>query len=247
MKVWGNTMRNPWPMFGVLALTGLLCIILPLHTLWIFLIVLVVLVIAWLMIPIKYDDWLAKQINPCVIEYQQKHDLKKLENGIKRWRPWAITKTSRNMMQVNWFCALLEQEKWEAAENVLEEIKACAKTTVDWMNYHLLQVQYAEKTGNQVLADQERQLVMQLKAKVESKKSNGQEKATAKQCKQAFFCWISFALFLLVGGGVCTYLLQGSIYQDLSVGAVIVSFFALPVAVVWLVVWLMRKGKEKTK
>lgn len=238
-------MRNPWPMFCVLALTGLLYIVLPLHTLWIFLMLFVVLVLAWLIVPIQYDEWLAKQINPYFLEYQQKHDLKKLENGIKKWRPWAITKTSRNMMQVNWFCALLEQEHWEEAEDALEEIKACAKTTVEWMNYHLLYVQYAEKIGNQALADKERQLSLQLKAKIETKPSNRQEKATAKQCQQAFFCWISFVFFLLVGGGVCVYLSQKSIYGDLGASAVIVSFFALPVAVVWLVVWLIRKRKEK--
>ena len=240
-------MRNPWPMFCVLALTGLIYIALPVHTLWILLIILAVLVLAWLIVPIQYDEWLAKKINPCILEYQEQHDLKTLENGIKRWRPWAITKTSRNMLQVNWFCALLEQEQWEEAENALEEIKSCAKTTVDWMNYHLLKVQYAMKTGNQVLADEERQLSKQLKTKVETKKSNGQEKATAKQCMYAFLCWISFVLFLLIGGGVCTYLLQKSIYQNLSMAAVIVSFFALPVAVVWLAVWLVRKRKEKTE
>lgn len=240
-------MRNPWPMFCVFAGTGLLYIALPLHTLWILLIILAVLVLAWLIVPIQYDGWLAKKINPCILEYQEEHDLKKLEDGIKRWRPWARTKTSRNMLQVNWFCALLEQEQWEKAEHALEEIKSCAKTTVDWRNYHLLRVQYAMKIGDQMLADEERQLSKQLKAKVETRKSNGQEKATTKQCMHAFFCWIFFALFLLIGGSVCTYLLQTSIYQDLSVGAVIISFFALPVAIAWLAVWLVRKRKEKTE
>lgn len=238
-------MRNPWPMFCVLVLTGLLFMLFPVHTLWMGLIILILLVLAWLVIPLLYDEWLAKQINPYLLEYQQMHDIKHLENGLKRWRPWALTKTSRNMLQVNWFCALLEQGQWTEAESALEKIKTYAKTTVDWMNYHLLKVQYTMKTGNQMLADEERQLSLQLKSKVETKKSNGSEKATAQQCKLAFFCWISFALFLLIGGGLITYLSQGSTYGDFGVGAVIFSFVAFPVAIVWLVMWVVRKRTDR--
>lgn len=238
-------MRNPWPMFCVLVLTGLFCAALSAHTIWIGLILLVVLILAWLVVPMKYDDWLAKKINPYLLEYQQEHDLKRLENGLNQWRPWAITRTSQNMMQVNWFCALLEQERWEDAEQALEQIKMWAKTTVDWMNYYLLQVQYATKIGDQALAEEAQQLSIRMKGKVERKQSNGLEKATAKQCRQAFFCWLFFGLFLLFGGGVITYLAQGSGYTNVGVGAVILSFFAFPISVVWLIVWLVRTKREE--
>ncbi len=238
-------MRNPWPMFCVLVLTGLFCASLSVHFIWIGLVLLVALVVGWLMVPMMYDDWLAKQINPWLMEYQQSHDLKKLEIGLNQWRPWAITKTSRTMMQVNWFCALLEQERWEDAGQALEQIRICAKTTVDWMNYYLLQVQYATKIEDQTLTKEAQQMSARMKAKVERKKRNGLEEATAKQCRQAFFCWLSFVLFFLLGGGMLTYFAQGTAYVNIGVGAVILSFFAVPVAVIWLIVWLIRTKREE--
>lgn len=239
-------MRNPWPMFCVLAVTGLLCMSFPLHTVWIIVLAVVVLFIASLIVPIKFDDLLAKKINPYILEYQENHDLAKLESGLKRWRPWAITKESKNAIQLNWFCALLEQEQWEESRKVLEQIKQKAKTTVDWMNYHLLMAEYAKKIGDEQLEKNEKELSDLLKTKIEHKMQNPKESATAKQCKKSFFLWLSFALFLIISGCVCVFLFQESILGDLGASAVLVSFFALPVALIWFIIWMIRKQKEKS-
>lgn len=239
-------MRNPWPMFCVLAVTAALCISCPVYAVWLILLAAVVLLLVWIVVPMKYDDWIAKKINPYLLEYQQIHNLDKLESGLKQWQPWAITKVSRNMMQVNWFCALLEQERWEESQKVLAQIKQHAKTTIDWVNYHLLMAEYAKKIGDKQLAESESQLSDQLKTKMLTKKSNPKEPATAQQSKQAFSLWLLFVMFLMIGGGVCATLFPESILGELGAGAVTMSLFALPVAVVWLVVWLVRRQKEKS-
>ena len=58
----------------------------------------------------KYERWLAKKLNPYVEIYQSDHDLKKLKQGLNRWRPWAFSKHSQNIITANWFSALLKQE-----------------------------------------------------------------------------------------------------------------------------------------
>lgn len=239
-------MRNPWPMFCVLAATGGVCFLFPFHISWLILAAVAVIGILWLLIPLKFNEWLAKKINPYILEYQQDHDFTKLEAGLKKWRRWAITKSSRNNIQINLFCALLEQEQYEEARNTLEQLEARAQTTVDWRNYHLLMAEYAEKRGNKTLAESERQISNQLRTKLETKKNNPKERVTAQQSKQAFFYWFSFTLFLFIGGGVSVCLFPQSILSNLGVTAFILSWFTLPVAAVWLIVWLHQKRKEKS-
>lgn len=239
-------MRNPWPMFFVLTVTGLVCIICPQHVVWMILSAMVVLFVLCIILPIKFDDWLAKKINPYILEYQQEHDLAKLESNLQKWHRWAITKTSRNMIQINWFCALLEQGQWKECRKVLEQIERQAKTTVDWMNYHLLMAEYAKKIGDEQLAKREIRLSEQFKTKLETKKNNPRETATARQSVHSFFLWLSFAGFLMIGGGVCVCLFPESVLGDLGAVAASLSLFALPVALVWLVVWIIRRRKEQS-
>lgn len=116
-------MRNPWPMFCVLVVTGVLCVLFPQHTVWLLVLAAVALFLAWILLPIKFDDWFAQKINPCIQAYQREHNFEKLETELNRWRPWALTKTAKNALQVNLFCALLEQGRWEDARKTLEQIK----------------------------------------------------------------------------------------------------------------------------
>lgn len=239
-------MRNPWPMFFVLALTGIICVMYPVHTVWLLVAAIVLLFIAWIIVPIKYDDWMAKKLNPYILEYQQGHNLAKLEAVLQKWRPWAITKESKNTILINWFCALLEHEQWEKALKISEEIRKQAKTSIGLMNYHLLMVKYAERTGNQELANQERQLHDKLKTEIQTKNSGTKEPATAQQGKRSFLLWLSFSLTMLICGVLSIMLAPESLLSDLGATAVIISIFAMPVSVVWMIVWLMRRKKEKS-
>ncbi len=144
-------MRNPWPMFCVLTITGVLCVSFPSNVVWLFVLTAVVLFLAWLLLPIKFDEWFAQKINPCIQEYQREHDFGKFENELKRWRPLALTKTAKNAIQMNHFYALLEEERWEDAGKTLKEINLQSKTSVEWMNYHLLMSEYAQRIGDKKL------------------------------------------------------------------------------------------------
>lgn len=234
-------MRNPWPMFFVLAITGVLCVSFPSNVVWLVVLTAVVLFLAWILLPIKFDEWFAQKINPCIQEYQRDHDFVKLENELKRWRSLALTKAAKNTIQVNQFCALLEQERWENARKTLKEINLQSKTAVEWMNYHLLMSEYAQRVRDRELEKNERQLSEEFKSKIERELNNPKLTATAKQCRTAFLRWISFAAFLFICGGIWIYLLRDSALNSVGSGAVVLSWFAFPVAVVWLV----RKNREK--
>ncbi len=239
-------MRNPWPMFCVLAVTGLLCVSFPQYAVWLLVFAAVVLFLTWILLPIKFDDWFARKINPCIQEYQREHNFEKLESELNRWRPWALTKTAQNAIQVNLFCALLEQERWEDARNALEQIKRQAKTVVDWMNYHLLMAEYAQNAGEPELEKSERRLSEELKEKIETKLKNPNQPATAQQSRTAFLQWISFAIFLFIGGSVWIYLFRDSALESIGAGVFILSWLAFPIAMVWLMLWLVRQKKERS-
>lgn len=229
-------------MFCVLSVTCLLCVLFSVHAVWIILAAIVLMFLFCILLPIKFDDWFAKKINPCILEYQQTHDFEKLADSLNHWLSWAFTKSSRNAIQLNLFCALLGQKRFEESKKQLEQIRLKAKTKVDWMNYHLLAASYAHETGNIELEKCEQRLSEELKAQLAKKNQNTNEPATARQCRNAFLAWLSFSLFLLIGGSVSLYLTRNSI--SAGVGAIILSWFAFPVAVVWLILWLIRRRRE---
>lgn len=75
----------------------------------------------------KYEHWLAKKLNPYVVSYQSDHNLENLKQGLDRWRPWAFSKHSKNIITANWFSALLDQQRWTEAEETLEQFLHRAK------------------------------------------------------------------------------------------------------------------------
>lgn len=239
-------MRNPWPMFCVLAVTGVLCVSFPTYTVWILVLAVAAAFFACLLLPIKFDDWFARKINPCIQAYQQDHNFETMERELNRWRPWALTKAAKNAVQVNLLCALFIEKRWADAADTLEQIKQRSKTAVDQMNYHLLMTEYAQQIGDTALEQQERQRSEALKTKIETKLRNPKLPASAQQSRTAFLCWISFVAFLFLGGGVWIYLFRTSSLKWLGVNAVICSWFAAPVAVVWLVLWLVRRKRAQT-
>lgn len=238
-------MRNPWPMFCVLAVSAALCITCPTYALWLILLSAAVFLIIWIAVPIKWDEWLAKKLNPCLLEYQQSHDLAKLEAELNRWKPWAITRSSRNAIEANWFCALLQQNQQEKARSVLEQIRQHAKTTAEHRNYHMLMAAYAKNIADEALADSELRQADELKEKMTGKDVRPSCRATGQQCRRAFFLWLSFSAFLLIGGSVCAMVLADSLLADLGAEAVLVSFLAMPVALVWLGLWIIRRRRER--
>ena len=132
-------MRNPWPIFSIAALSGAACLIydhfFSYETMWIAVIVFLALLALCFFAYCKYERWLAKKLNPYVVAYQSDHDLEKLKQGLDRWRPWAFSKHSQNIITANWFSALLEQQCWAEAEETLEQFLRRAKNTQDKMGY----------------------------------------------------------------------------------------------------------------
>ena len=131
----------------------------------------------------KYESWLEKKLNPYVAAYQSDHDLEKLKQGLDRWRPWAFSKHSKNIITANWFSALLEQKRWTEAEETLEEFLRRAKTTQDKMGYHLLRCDYARAIRDTELEEQERLLSEELKTQLGNKKGESRVPANAKESR----------------------------------------------------------------
>lgn len=239
-------MRNPWPMFIVLSITAFFCTLFTPNIIWTIVFLAVVLFIASIILPIKFDDWIAKKINPYIYEYQKEHNIEKFEKELNNLRRFALTKTSKEAIDVNLFSAFLEQGQFKNATEKLEQIKRRAKTSVEHMNYHLLKSEYAKKVGDTELEINEKQLGEELKTKIENTLKNPKQPATAQQCKTAFFCWISFSICLFIGGGIWTYLLRDFEIKFYGVMAIILSWFAFPVALVWFIIWIVKGKKENS-
>ena len=128
-------MRNPWPIFSIAALSGAACLIydhfFSYETMWIAVVVFLALLALCFFAYCRYERWLAKKLNPYVVAYQSDHDLEKLKQGLDHWRPWALSRHSKNIITANWFSALLEQKRWAEAEETLEQFLHQAKNTQD--------------------------------------------------------------------------------------------------------------------
>lgn len=130
-------MRNPWPIFSIAALSGAACLIydhfFSYETMWIAVVAFLMLLALCFFAYCKYERWLAKKLNPYVVAYQSDHNLENLKQGLDRWRPWALSKHSKNIITANWFSALLEQQRWAEAEEALEQFLHRAKIRrINW-------------------------------------------------------------------------------------------------------------------
>ena len=98
-------MRNPWPIFSIAALSGAACLIYDhfssYETKWIAVVVFLALLALCFFAYCKYEHWLAKKLNPYVVAYQSNHNLDNLKQGLDRWRPWALSKHSKNIITAN--------------------------------------------------------------------------------------------------------------------------------------------------
>ena len=254
-------MRNPWPIFSIAALSGAACLIydrfFSYETMWIAVVAFLVLLALCFFAYCKYERWLAKKLNPYVVAYQSDHNLENLKQGLDRWRPWALSKHSKNIIAANWFSALLEQQRWTEAEEALEQFLHRAKNTQDKMGYHLLRGDYARAIGDTELEEQERLLSEQLKTQLGNKKGESRVPANAKESKYAFFCWLSFSFGLALFGiisfglalfGIISNIAAGdSILGSFGAGLLILSLFSFPVCLIWLILWLIRRRKEAVK
>ena len=244
-------MRNPWPIFSIAALSGAACLIydhfFSYETMWIAVVALLVLLALCFFAYCKYERWLAKKLNPYVVAYQSDHDLEKLKQGLDRWRPWAFSKHSRNIITANWFSALLEQKHWAEAEETLEQFLHRAKNMQDKMEYHLLRGDYARAIGDTKLEEQERLLSEQLKTQLGNKKGESRVPANAQESKYAFFCWLSFSFGLALFGIISNIAAGDSILGSFGAGLLILSLFSFPVCLIWLILWLIRRRKEAVK
>ena len=244
-------MRNPWPIFSIAALSGAACLIydhfFSYETMWIAVVAILALLALCFFAYCKYERWLAKKLNPYVVAYQSDHNLEKLKQGLDRWRPWAFSKHSQNIITANWFSALLEQKHWAEAEETLEKFLHRAKNTQDKMGYHLLRGDYARAIGDTELEEQERLLSEQLKKQLGNKKGESRVPANAKESKYAFFCWLSFSFGLTLFGIISNVAAGDSILGSVGAGLFILSLFSFPVCLIWLVLWMIRRRKEAVK
>lgn len=244
-------MRNPWPIFSIAALSGAACLIydhfFSYETMWIAVVVFLVLLALCFFAYCKYERWLAKKLNPYVVSYQSDHNIENLKQGLDRWRPWAFSKHSKNIITANWFSALLEQQRWTEAEETLEQFLHRAKNTQDKLGYHLLREDYARAIGDTKLEEQERLLSEQLKTQLGNKKGESRVPASAKESKYAFFCWLSFSFGLALFGIISNIATGDSILGSFGAGVFILGLFSFPVCLVWLILWLIRRRKEAVK
>lgn len=244
-------MRNPWPIFSIAALSGAACLIydhfFSYETMWIAVVVFLVLLALCFFAYCKYERWLAKKLNPYVVSYQSDHNIENLKQGLDRWRPWAFSKHSKNIITANWFSALLEQQRWTEAEETLEQFLHRAKNTQDKLGYHLLREDYARAIGDTKLEEQERLLSEQLKTQLGNKKGESRVPASAKESKYAFFCWLSFSFGLALFGIISNIATGDSILGSFGAGVFILGLFSFPVCLIWLILWLIRRRKEAVK
>ena len=244
-------MRNPWPIFSIAALSGAACLIydhfFSYETMWIAVIAFLALLALCFFAYCKYERWLAKKLNPYVVVYQSDHNLENLKQGLNRWRPWAFSKHSKNIITANWFSALLEQQRWTEAEETLEQFLHRAKNTQDKIGYHLLRGDYARAIGDTKLEEQERLLSEQLKTQLGNKKGESRVPANAKESKYAFFCWLSFSFGLTLFGIISNIATGDSILGSVGAGLFILGLFSFPVCLIWLILWLIRRRKEVVK
>lgn len=244
-------MRNPWPIFSIAALSGAACLIydhfFSYETMWIAVVAFLMLLALCFFAYCKYERWLAKKLNPYVVVYQSDHNLENLKHGLDRWRPWALSKNSKNIITANWFSALLEQQRWTEAEETLEQFLHRAKNTQDKLGYHLLREDYARAIGDTELEKQERLLSEQLKTQLGNKKGESRVPASAKESKYAFFCWLSFSVGLALFGIISNIATGVSILGSVGAGLFILGLFSFPVCLIWLILWLIRRRKEAVK
>ena len=217
------------------------------ETMWIAVVVFLVLLALCFFAYCKYERWLAKKLNPYVVSYQSDHNIENLKQGLDRWRPWALSKHSKNIITANWFSALLEQQRWTEAEETLEQFLHRAKNTQDKLGYHLLREDYARAIGDTKLEEQERLLSEQLKTQLGNKKGESRIPASAKESKYAFFCWLSFSVGLALFGIISNIATGDSILGSFGAGVFILGLFSFPVCLIWLILWLIRRRKEVVK
>ena len=224
-------MRNPWPIFSVAAFAGAVCLVydhfFSYETMWIAVVAILALLVLCFFVYCKYERWLAKKLTPYVETYQSDHDLKKLKQGLDRWRPWAFSKHSQNIITANCFSALLDQRRWAEAEEILEQFLYRAQNTQDKIRYHLLREDYARAIGDVELEEKEKILSEQL-----------------KESKHAFLCWLSFSFGLVLLGVISNIAAGDSILGSVGAGLIILGLFSFPVVVIWLLLWLVRRRKE---
>ncbi len=240
-----DDMKNPWPPFCIFAGTSAVLLVynhfFPVQTMWIAVAAVLGLVLLWIFLYIRYERWLMRGINPYVMQYQQDHDIRKLEQGMALWRKRAWSRYAKNVMLANWFSALLEQKRFSEAEAELEKFRRRARTMQDQLGYHLLRKDYAAAAGDQQMQQQEQQLIQRLQSQMGAPK----EEKTAAQSRGSFFYWLSFSVFLFTAGFVCIMMTANDTVRNLGAWSCILSVLALAVSLMWLAVWLIRRGRER--
>lgn len=242
-----RAMRNPWPMAAVLMCSALLCVVWDVYFamkhLWLPVVVLIGLVVLWGLVYARYSAWCMEAQHRVVMRYQANHQLKALENGFERLRPWA-TREMRNAMRMYWALALMEQRRWREAREVLLDFRGHCVSIYEWMDYYFLLAEYAEAVGNGELAAQAKGRGVSLKEVIESGAEHQRPRATKGQCRRAFFAWLSLDL-VLFGGSIVAVLVQPSaLVTDMAAGAFVVGLFIAPVTLGWGILWWMRPTED---
>lgn len=241
-------MRNPWEIYGIAAFTAIGCCawdyFFSYKSLWIPVLMILVLWVFCIFVGIQYEMWLAAKVNTHMRVFQSDHDLEKLEKRLDHWRKWAFSRWAQNTIMENWLVALLEEEHWEEAEELLEQFHCEARSAQEEIDYHLLRKEYASAIGDTELENQEQILYEACKNQLIDKWKDKRKPAKATEYKGAFFCWLLFSLFLLFSGVIINIIAGESMLGSVGAGLVILSLFSFPVSLVWLTLWIVQRRKE---
>lgn len=236
-------MRNPWPMAGILVLTGLIGAVyvnfFANKGIWMLALVLITVIVLLFFGYSKYSNWLGNKLNAAVIQYQETRDIQALQNAFGKWH-FVATKYARDVMRINTTIAMLEHNQLDEAKKEIDALRLGCETTFDWMNYHVLMSDYAAKKGDKAVARQEKRTADSIKKKIETSKTNPKERATKAQCKRAFINWCLFSVLLLVVGGVVTVVFKTTMLGSIGVAAFMLSWFTIPVTIGWGILWMSR-------
>ena len=241
-------MRNPWPIFVITLLTGsalaVYTLFFPYQTLWIAVAVILVMLILAALCLARYEERICAVVTSCLSAYREDQDLPRLQQSLELCRRRARTRYTRCFLSEALFHALLEQEYWDEAEAELEIFRKSAQNASRQKTYHLLRADYAAAVGDFALADREMMLCGRAGAP-SSARNSSLSSATSDQCKRAFWCWLSFAAVLTLAGILSRSAPSDSVIGSLGTALLILNLFAIPVAAIWLILWLVRLGEER--
>lgn len=243
-------MRHPGHIFGSMLAAGG-CLYLFVGVLqWSSFLAVLGLVVFWILgmllllfLQLRFDEWVARQVNPLVRQYQKNRDIDALVAGLAPWKRRRLTRLARNAIAVNEISALFESGRAEQALREIRRFGARTETVDERIFYHDCMIQYWQITGD---GDRE-QRELQAKAQLQlSRTRTGADKnapATAAQSRKAFLRWLACAALMFLGY-VLSVCLCGP-HSGVGTVAFLLWLLTAIAALGWAGLWLARAFRER--